>query len=55
VDLNDELGLGGRDGWAQVVKSGVERFGMGMRDGMKLDRSLTLVWGYDSSLIRYMN
>jgi hypothetical protein len=27
------------------VKFGLERFKMGLRDGLKLDRSLTLVWG----------
>lgn len=27
------------------VKFGLERFRMGLRDGLKLDRSLNLVWG----------
>jgi hypothetical protein len=33
------------EGWGKVVRSGIERFKMGLRDGLKLDRSLTLVWG----------
>jgi hypothetical protein len=32
------------EGWAKKVRGGMERFKMGMKDGLKLDRSLTLVW-----------
>jgi hypothetical protein len=45
IDLGDE-GMDIRvEGWGKVVRSGMDRFKMGLRDGLKLDRSLTLVWG----------
>jgi hypothetical protein len=39
----------GVEGWGKVVRTGMDRFKMGLRDGLKLDRSLTLVWGWVSS------
>jgi hypothetical protein len=48
IDLGDE-GMDIRvEGWGKVVRSGMDRFKMGLRDGLKLDRSLTLVWGWVS-------
>jgi hypothetical protein len=46
IDLSDEgYEQGGVEGLMKGVKFGLERFKMGLRDGLKLDRSLTLVWG----------
>lgn len=47
IDLSEE-GLGGgagSGGWAGDVRSAFERMRAGLRDGLKLDRSLNLVWG----------
>lgn len=56
VDLGDGIGYGEADAsgsasgttaeWARHVRYGLERMRMGLRDGLKLDRSLGLVWGY---------
>ena len=49
IDLGDDgfgdTSGGGVEGMMKRVKFGLERFRMGMRDGLKLDRSLNLVWG----------
>lgn len=45
IDLGEEGFESGGEAWGKVVRSGVERFKLGLRDGLKLDRSLTLVWG----------
>lgn len=49
IDLGDDgfgdTSGGGVEGMMKGVKFGLERFRMGMRDGLKLDRSLNLVWG----------
>lgn len=46
IDLSEDgLGGGGGVGWAGQVRFGLERMTMGLKDGLKLDRSLTLVWG----------
>jgi len=45
IDLGEEGLDTGVEAWGKVVRSGIERFKMGLKDGLKLDRSLTLVWG----------
>ena len=49
IDLGDQgfesAGSGGWEGWVNVGRKGLERFKDGLRDGLKLNRSLTLVWG----------
>lgn len=48
IDLGDDYSRGGRTGADDSVRRiryGLERMRMGLRDGLKLDRSLSLVWG----------
>ena len=44
IDLGDEP-LRRSGDWMMQIRVGMERMKMGLRDGMKLDRSLGLVWG----------
>lgn len=50
IDLGDDDALYGqgtsssRQDWIRQVRYGLERMKMGLRDGLKLDRSLGLVW-----------
>lgn len=50
IDLGDDgiaygQGSGSGQDWVRNVRTGLERMRMGLRDGLKLDRSLGLVWG----------
>lgn len=45
IDLGDEAFPTRSHDWAKYVRVGLERMRMGLRDGLKLDRSLGLVWG----------
>lgn len=45
IDLGDEPLAQQRRHWTRHGRVGMERMKMGLRDGLKLDRSLGLVWG----------